>query len=350
VDSVTYPVVTSALASFAVALVLVLTADRHGRFTMDLPGAIQKFHSHPTPRIGGIGIYLALLSASLLVRDADASKMLSTILVAGIPALLVGLMEDLTKRIGVSARLLATMISGGLACWISGVALRQLHVPGLDSLLGLAPVALLFTAFAVSGLANAINIIDGFHGLASGTAAICLLALALVAGMAGDTALVLISVIVAAAVAGFWLVNFPWGKLFLGDGGAYFAGFALAWLAVLLPIRNPQVSPWASFLICAYPIIEVIYSIVRRRHHHQSPGRPDRRHLHSLVATQIVQRRLAQWNPTLQNAAVSVIMWVFASVPALAALAFYRRTDLLMICAVVCVSAYHFIYRRIIRK
>lgn len=348
-DHTTFAIIATAFASFLVAEVLVLTAGRHGRFSMDRPGAIQKFHSRPTPRIGGIGIYLALLVASRLVPDPDASRILATILVAGVPAILVGLLEDVTKNVGILVRLLATMASGALACWVSGVSLTYLHVPGLDTLLAVAPVALLFTAFAVGGVANAFNIIDGFNGLASGTATICLLALATIAALAGDSALMLTAVVVAAAVAGFWLVNFPWGRLFLGDGGAYFAGFALAWLAVLLPMRNPGVSPWAAFLVCAYPIIEVIYSIVRRRMIRQSAGDPDRRHLHSLVATQIIQRRLTRLNPVLQNSAVSVIMWIFAAAPAAAAIAFHQRTDWLVTCAIGCVVAYHFTYRQVAR-
>lgn len=346
-DHTVFAILTSALASFVLAEVLVLTAGRHGRFTMDRPGAIQKFHLRPTPRIGGIGIYLALLAASLLTRDPDASRILATLLIAGVPALLVGLMEDVTKRVGIATRLVATMVSGAAACWISGVSLTSLGVPWLDSLLTLAPVALLFTAFAIGGVTNAFNIIDGFHGLASGTATLCLLALAAIAALVGDTPLVLTAVIVAAAVAGFWLVNFPWGRLFLGDGGAYFAGFALAWLAVLLPMRNPSVSPWASLMVCAYPIIEVIYSIVRRYLQQQSAGDPDRRHLHSLVATKIIQRKLPGLNPVLQNSAVSVIMWVFAAAPAFAAIMFHHRTDLLMAAALACLVAYHFTYRQV---
>lgn len=342
-------VALSALASFLMATLLVLTAGSHGRFSMDAPGAVQKFHLQPTPRIGGVGIYLALLGAWALVPDESAGGVLATILVAGIPALAVGLLEDLTKRVGVGARLIATMASGCLACWLSGVVLTAIDIPGIDLFLRIAPLAVLFTAFAVSGVANAINIIDGFHGLASGTVTLCLLALALIAASVGDTGLALPAMLMAAAVIGFWLVNFPWGKLFLGDGGAYFAGFALAWLAVLLPMRNPQVSPWASFLVCAYPIIEVLYSVVRRRHQRRSPGEPDRQHLHSLVAVRIVQRKLSHLDPTLQNSAVSVLMWVGAALPALAAIAFYDRPIVLALCAAACVLLYHIVYRHLAR-
>jgi UDP-N-acetylmuramyl pentapeptide phosphotransferase/UDP-N-acetylglucosamine-1-phosphate transferase len=346
---VTYATITSAIASFALAKVLVFTTDHHGRFTMDAPGAIQKFHSQPTPRIGGIGIYLALLAASLIVPEPGAAGILATILQAGIPALLAGLTEDVTKRVGVLARLCATMISGLAACWLADVRLTHLDIPLVDELMRAAPVAVLVTAFAVGGLSNAINIIDGFHGLASGTTVLCLLALATIAAQVGDAPLALACVLVAAAFVGFWLVNFPWGKLFLGDGGAYFAGFALAWLAVLLPTRNADVSPWASLLVCAYPIIEVLYSIARRLLCHQSAGTPDRRHLHSLIATRVIPRLLPRLHPTLQNSSVSVIMWACAAVPALAAIAFHNRTGFLAIFAVAYAVGYHFVYRRVTR-
>lgn len=346
----TAAIATSAIASFSLAGLLVLTAGSHGRFSMDAPGAVQKIHLEPTPRIGGIGIYLALLMAARLLEPGETRHILTTVLIAGMPALLAGLLEDVTKRIGVAARLLATLGSGLLACWMSGVVLRQIGVPGLDALLAFGPFAALFTAFAVGGVANAINIIDGFHGLASGTTVIALLALAVIAALAGDPALALAALLVAAAVAGFWLVNFPWGKLFLGDGGAYFAGFALAWLAVLLPVRNPEVSPWASLLVCAYPIIEVVYSILRRRRAARSPGAPDRAHLHSLVGARIVQRHLRHLPPALQNSAVSVLMWAGALLPALAAVAFYRHTGGLVLCVAACVLLYHWLYRRVARS
>ncbi|MES3001673.1 MAG: glycosyltransferase [Pseudomonadota bacterium] len=344
-----FAIVTSALASFLLAELLVLTAARHGRFSMDVPGAIQKFHSQPTPRIGGIGIYLALLAASRVLPDAQAGAILGTVLVAGIPALGVGLLEDLTKRVSVTARLAATVASGALACWISGAGVTRIDVPVIDTLLAISPIAILFTAFAVGGVSNAFNIIDGFNGLASGTATLCLLAVACIAALAGDAPLAMAAALVAAAVTGFWLVNFPWGRLFLGDGGAYFAGFALAWLAVLLPARNASVSPWASLLVCAYPIIEVIYSILRRGANHSSPGDADRGHLHSLVATRVVQRRFASIDPTLQNACVSVIMWACTAVPAVAAILLHQRSGLLATCILGCVMAYHFIYRRVAR-
>jgi UDP-N-acetylmuramyl pentapeptide phosphotransferase/UDP-N-acetylglucosamine-1-phosphate transferase len=336
--------VTVAL-SLVIAQALVLSAHKHGHLTMDLPGAVQKFHFEPTPRVGGIAIYVAITAAWILLPGLAEGQLLATVLLAGMPALLIGLIEDVTKRVSVRTRLLVTMGSGGLAALWSGLAITRLDLPLVEGVLAYWPVAVLFTAFCVGGVANAINIIDGFHGLASGTMIICLLALGSIAFAVGDVPLATVCIVVAAAVAGFWLVNFPWGRLFLGDGGAYFSGFTLAWLSVELFARNPRVSPWASVLICAYPTIEVVYSIIRRRKQRRSPGDADRHHLHSLVATNLVQPRLRRFPPNLRNAAVSVVMWVCAAVPVVPAILFPRRPEVLLPSLAACFLAYHLFYR-----
>ena len=335
------------LVSFLLAQALVLSASRHGHLTMDQPRGVQKFHSSPTPRVGGIAIYMAIaLVWPLLPGDAEG-KLLATVLLAGMPALFVGLAEDVTKRVSVRSRLLLTMASGGLAAWWTGAGLTRVDIPPADFLLAVWPIAVLFTAFAVGGVANAINIVDGFHGLASGTVIISSVALTAIALSVGDLPLATVSLVLAAAVAGFWLVNFPWGRLFLGDGGAYFSGFALAWLSVELLARNPGVSPWASVLLCGYPTIEVVYSVIRRRRQHRSPGDADRSHLHSLVATQSVQPRLRALSPDLRNAAVSVVMWICATVPVIPAVLFPGRPDILLPALGLCALAYHLLYRRL---
>jgi UDP-N-acetylmuramyl pentapeptide phosphotransferase/UDP-N-acetylglucosamine-1-phosphate transferase len=341
------PVVSTVLGALGVCVLLVLTKQYHGHLTMDSTIGVQKFHVHPTPRVGGVGIYFGLLLAWILVADRPVKGILFVILLAGIPALGCGLLEDLTKEVGVLPRLAATMAGGVLAWLLTGVTLSRLEVHGLDSIIALTPVAVFFTAFAVGGVANSINIIDGFHGLASGTTIIALLAIAVIAGRVNDPQLALASVLVAASVMGFWLVNYPWGKLFMGDGGAYFAGFALAWLAVLLPMRNPGVSVWAPLLVCAYPVIEVLYSVVRRCVNGQSPGAADCRHLHNLIKTQIVRKKLPWASRRVRDAAVSPIVWGLASVPAFLAVALFDRSALLILAATICLLLYHITYSQL---
>ena len=120
-----------------------------------------------------------------------------------------------------------------------------------------------------------------------------------------------LALLYAALVLGFFLVNFPFGKIFLGDGGAYFAGFLLASLGVLLPARNAEISAWTAILICAYPVIETLASMRRKaRRDGHSVGQPDRVHFHMLAhrryARRLVKRQAAAH---LRNPATAVVTW-----------------------------------------
>lgn len=277
-------------ATFALCVLMVLTKRWHGALTMDFTDGVQKFHTAPTPRVGGVPIVLGLIVAWGRA-PVDVQAMLTPILFAGMPAFLFGVAEDITKRVGVTQRLLATMASGLLAWWITDYSLSRIDLWGIDALLKFTFVSVIFTAFAVGGVANAINIIDGFNGLASTMATLAFIGFGMIAWQVGDTTLASASLILAACVWGFFWVNWPFGKLFLGDGGSYFIGFALAWVAVLLIERNPGVSAFAALVICVHPVTEVLFSIFRRKVRKDHPGMPDRLHFHSLVK----RRYVALW-------------------------------------------------------
>ena len=338
--------------SLAVCVLLILTKRWHGEFSMDSAVGIQKMHTNPTPRIGGVAIALGIL-----VGFADSSHdpaayekraILAGIILAGIPAFVFGLLEDLTKRVSVRTRLLATMGSGLVGWGITGVSLNHVAIPGLDWLLSYTLIAVLFTAFAVGGIANAINIIDGFNGLAAGTSLIILATFGVIARLAGDVPLAFSCLVIAGAVAGFLLVNWPFGKIFLGDGGAYFLGFALAWIAVLLPNRNPDISPWTSLLICIYPIIEVVVSYIRRSRrtgHH--PSQPDRVHLHHLVNRRIVRKYFPTLSRSTQNGITASFMWPLAAIPAALAISTRANPDFIIAAVSICVVVYSVSYRRL---
>lgn len=282
---------TAFAVSFVVTVLLVLTKRWHGRFSMDGVKGVQKQHTTPTPRIGGLAIVLGVLAAWAVARP-ERRQILGPILVAGLPAFLFGLAEDLTKKVTVLARLMATIFSGVLGWWLTGMALTSLDIVGIDLLMGVTVVSVAFTAFAVGGVANAINIIDGFNGLASGFVVLALTGVAAMALSLHDINLALASLSVAGAMLGFWLVNWPWGKIFLGDGGSYFGGFALAWACVMLVERNYVITPFAPLLVCIHPVTEVLFTIYRRRLRHCAPGQPDRLHLHSLIMRRVVRPAL----------------------------------------------------------
>ena len=347
-------VYTAFIVSFAVTVLLVLTQRWHGRFSMDDVQGIQKQHKKPTPRIGGVAIVCGVLAAWLVARP-ERRQFLGPLLVAGLPAFVFGLLEDLTKKVSVMARLLATMASGVVGWLLTGMSITSLDVAGVDMLMGITIVSVAFTAFAVGGVANAINIIDGFNGLASGFVVLALTGLAAMAMAHHDTNLALACLCVAGAMLGFWLVNWPWGKIFLGDGGNYFGGFALAWACVMLVERNPIITPFAPLLVCIHPVTEVLFSIYRRRLRSRYVGRPDRLHLHNLMMRRVVRPALTQLvsSPadvrSHENAWTGLLL-AWMTFPAVVVAYVVRAQPLLAACmCLVFMLGYVTIYARLVR-
>lgn len=317
------------IAAFAAAWfsgwLIVKYENLHAHLSHDeITDSPQKFHSQPTPRIGGLILFAGLLAAMGIMIFADVFPIrheFGLLLIAGIPAFLGGLVEDLTKKVGVLDRLLLTMLSGVIAAWILGAVLNRLDVPGVDQVMKWLPLAIIFTSFAVSGIANAINIIDGFNGLASGFSVIMLIPLALVAYLVNDPLVFTVSIALIGALLGFMIWNWPGGKIFMGDGGAYMLGFLLAELCVLLLVRNPTVTPWFPLLLFCYPVFETIFSIYRKKHlRGHSPGKPDGIHFHMLFYKRIVPReaRSGEKFTNLQrNSRVAKYFWMQAIVVAL---------------------------------
>ena len=345
-DSASISASMAVAVSLLTALLLVFTKGWHGHYTMDLHESIQKFHTVPTPRVGGIAIAFGVI-AGYLLTDPAKKALLGPLIVAGIPAFVFGLLEDITKRVSVRTRLLATMSCGVLGWAITGYSITDANMPGLDWLLGFTFVSVVFTAFSAGGVANAINIIDGFNGLAAGTALVILAAFGVITSALGDQDLSRVCLILAGAVFGFLLVNWPLGKIFMGDGGAYFVGFALAWLAVLILQRHSQVSAWAPVLACGYPILEVLFSIARRRRRNLSPGDADRLHLHSLVKRRMVRFLLPRASNLVRNSLTGAIMWIAAIIPAVISVLWPTQSLMLVFGFLVCAVLYSAVYARL---
>ena len=115
----------------------------------------------------------------------------------------------------------------------------DIHV--FDYLLSSPIVALIFTAFAITGITNAYNIIDGFHGLSSMVANIALMATGYLALSLNDRTIAQLCFVMVGANLGFFIWNYPRGLIFLGDGGAYLLGFWTAVASTLLIVRHPEI-------------------------------------------------------------------------------------------------------------
>jgi UDP-N-acetylmuramyl pentapeptide phosphotransferase/UDP-N-acetylglucosamine-1-phosphate transferase len=181
------------------------------------------------------------------------------------------------------------------------------------------------------------------------TCTIAFIGFGLIAFQVGDQNLALVSLILAASIWGFFWVNWPFGKLFLGDGGAYFLGFAMAWIAVLLIERNPSVSAFSALVICILPITEVLFSIFRRQVRNDHPGKPDNLHFHSLLQRRYLSRWLVKWRSLARNSLVGILMGLLSLASALMANLIYGNTLYCVIASLVFAIGYVTVFARMVR-
>lgn len=343
-----YPALIGGFATFVMATLIVLTQRWHGRWTHDEHKGIQKFHSQPTPRIGGLAIVSGSFISALFFESALRALILP-LLIAGLIPFIFGFREDVTKHVSVKDRMLATMAGALTAIALTGIYLNRLDVPGLDFLIASWPVGIMVTVVAISGVTNAINILDGFNGLAGGTAMIILTFFGWIAYQSSDFLLIPLCLMLATSLFAFMLLNYPFGKIFLGDAGAYFVGFLLAWIALLLPMRNEEISPWASLLVCAYPVVEVLYSMVRRMRSHVKADSPDNLHLHTLIKTRIVRRYFRFLPSWVRNSLVAPIIWLCSVILGWIASYWMNNVPVLILAFMSFVLLYHLSYTYLIQ-
>lgn len=309
-DQVGLPVLLGAGVSLAGSVLIVVTRRWHGGLSLDSLSGPQKVQRRVAPRIGGVAVCAGLCAGAAAAPPAVRST-LAVMAVCGLPAFAIGLAEDLTKRVSTRARMFATLLSGAAFSVVTGYTVSSIEIGLADKALALPWVAIPFTAFAIAGIAHSVNIIDGFNGLAAGGVIIMLAAFGAICLRAGDTELAALTLVAGGALAGFLLVNFPLGPVIMGDGGAYFVGFLLAAVSVMLPERNPGVSPWIILLVLAYPVSETVYSIVRRTlRKGDAPAQADKAHLHHLIYRYLRLAMSGAGSVRYANPAVGALLWL----------------------------------------
>jgi UDP-GlcNAc:undecaprenyl-phosphate GlcNAc-1-phosphate transferase len=250
---------------------------------VDRPGPL-KTHRRPVPYLGGVAVFLGLLVGP--IRADQLALILPYAL-----ALALGVADDalgLTPR----ARLGSEVAIGIVAAVV---------VPG--------PIAVkLATAVLVVVLLNAVNLIDGQDGLATG---VCLVSAAAFAVLGGDATVV--GLALAGALAAFFVFNGPPARMYLGDGGAYLIGTVLATLPALTAHGDTDWSVWIAVpLIVAMPLADTAIAILRRALARQPLFAGDRSHVYD----QLVDRG---WRVEVSTAACVLAQGVLAAIGVVAA-------------------------------
>jgi UDP-GlcNAc:undecaprenyl-phosphate GlcNAc-1-phosphate transferase len=301
--------------------------------------ARQASHSVPTPRIGGLAIAVGVLSGALL----SGSSVFSMLLWTTLPLFLVGLVEDLGPHTSPKLRLSLAALSAVLAIIILDAHIDRSGFSVLDPILAISAVGIAATIFVSCGFTHAMNLVDGLNGLSGALIIMMTTAFGALAFKFGHPDLLALNAAILSSFLAFMIWNFPRGRIFLGDAGAYSAGHILVWNGILLLHREPTISPWAILLIVIWPALDTFFAIMRRLAIRQPIARPDRMHFHHVVM------RLARIsNPSLalsqSNPIASALIWPLAAVPC--ALGFIFAEDVVSsaLLVVACALAYVAVY------
>ncbi|MBN1248750.1 MAG: undecaprenyl/decaprenyl-phosphate alpha-N-acetylglucosaminyl 1-phosphate transferase [Anaerolineae bacterium] len=224
---------------------------------VDQPDPSRKVHTIPTPRMGGVAIFLSTLVATVLLRGVF--RELGGILIGATLVSFLGFWDD-RFTLGAGVKLIGQLLAVGLLL-LTGVQVRAFPWPAVD---------LAATILWVVGITNALNLLDNMDGLSGGVAAIAAAHFSILCALSGQYLVGALSVAVMAACIGFLIYNWNPATIFMGDSGALFLGFVLASLGIKLrfPGNVPFVTWMIPLLVLGVPIFDttlVVISRLRRR-------------------------------------------------------------------------------------
>ena len=308
--------------------------------------AKQSVHTSPTPRVGGLAIALGILSGALLSGDDIFAALLWSVL----PIFVVGLLEDLGPDTPPSLRLGVASLSAVLAIYVLGVYIHRLDLAAADWLLGIPLIAMGFSVFASAGMTHAMNLVDGLNGLSSAVVVTIMSAFGYVAWSFGHSDLLFMSLTICVAFFGFLCVNFPHGKIFLGDAGAYSVGHLIAWNAILLLNREPEISAWGILLIVLWPVLDTIFAMMRRFVTGYSIATPDRMHFHHILLRIVLISTPKSVGIDKANPIGSVIAWPLIALPTLLGILFINHHAMSVLAVVLFTFLYIVTYHILVHK
>jgi UDP-GlcNAc:undecaprenyl-phosphate GlcNAc-1-phosphate transferase len=256
---------------------------------VDCPQRARKVHQQATPRLGGAAILISFLSVMCLaglsvpqVREMmwGNNPILGWILLGSLGIFAIGFLDDLA-RLAPKTKLLGEFLVAGLVVWGSSLSFTEIQFLGLGSVSVPPWLGIGLATFWIVGMANAVNLIDGLDGLASGISLFGLLAVSVVGYLADISSVTWMSTLLIGCLLGFLVFNSRPASIFLGDCGSLTLGYLAGCLTLLASFREDGVLDGIfPVLAFAVPIMDCIFAIFRRIMRGLSPFSPDMEHFH----------------------------------------------------------------------
>jgi UDP-GlcNAc:undecaprenyl-phosphate GlcNAc-1-phosphate transferase len=304
--------------------------------------AVQRIHLNETPRLGGLIFVISLFSFVTFSNINESILLLKLILICLIPIIIVGFKEDIFHNVEPAIRLLALLFVGWLfRAKYLGPLPNMTDIPLIGKFLMIQGGIGFFYILSMTVIANGMNLIDGVNGLCGAVALSVLTALLFLSYKTNDVVMLLTIFSVILIFIPFLIFNYPYGKIFLGDLGAYSLGLILSMFTIVFFGRHPEISPWGAVLILIYPFTEILFSLSRRILNGASIYRPDTSHLHlklfHFFRPQSAYKKIANAlvTPTLS------VLWLF---PLITITWTYQKSDFILISIFLFVICYAILF------
>lgn len=270
-----------AIIAFVAALITVLTltplvikfAIWFG--AIDKPNE-RKVHEKIMPRLGGLAIFIGVIAG--YIAGGLYNEKINTISVGAILIIIIGMLDD-KYELSAKTKFAGQLIVAAMIL-ASGLKIDFVAIPYFDRIeLGLWSYPI--TIFWIVAITNAINLIDGLDGLSAGVSAIGIATIGIMALLAGKVLIFTLSLILLGSIIGFLFYNFHPAKIFMGDTGALFLGYAISILSLLGLYKSVTLFTFlVPVIILGVPVFDTTFAIIRRIANNKPISAPDKSHLH----------------------------------------------------------------------
>ena len=271
--------ILSGILSYALTPLVKRFAYKIG--AIDVPKDTRRMHKKPTPRLGGLAIFIGFMGAMLVFFEFDV-QMLS-VLIGAMLIVVLGIFDDVLA-LGAKFKFIVQIIAAAIPVCVGGMKIAffsNLNPLSSEPYFSLGIFAIPVTIIWIVGITNAVNLIDGLDGLAAGVSAIASLTMLAVALLNYEFSVAVTMACLTGACLGFIPYNFNPAEIFMGDTGSTFLGYMLATMSISGFFKFYAVVSFAvPLLILGLPIFDTASAITRRVLEGRSPMSSDRGHVH----------------------------------------------------------------------
>lgn len=270
----TFAFVLSTVTSFLLAYPIKYIARKLN--VIDVPNH-RKIQKKPVPLLGGLAIAIGTFFGLYYLRPDYA--LFNAYIIGAIIMLITGILDD---KISLKPLVkLCFQFFAILTIIYAGVIIEKITLPFFDVIELSISLSIAITFLWMFGITNAINLIDGLDGLASGSSAIAILSVFIMALMDGQLFVASLCIVLIGSNIGFLFHNFYPASIYMGDTGSLFLGYSIGFISILGLFKKVTLFSFiVPIILLAFPIFDTLFAIIRRLLNGEKIMKPDKKHIH----------------------------------------------------------------------